>query len=404
MKLSTEFTSSKAKPKRQRRDKNSDPSLPLKQENPQALEIRQGGAQQIKKKRVWPLVLMLVFCCYLLIAGVILAVVWGHLVDYEVTLPQNVADKIAASISNGDYSLLSDPELFSLSEYEGEEQRQTYLSERMSGLIPLRAQHNGVEGEGLIYNLVGEEGGESFALLELMSSGEYSPYGRTIYNKARITSPKDKALYVPHPDTVISAPSGTALLVNGKPLSAHPSAEIEISEYVNLKNQQPAPRVAQYRLTGLLLRPEVTVADDSGCVVSFNEEKTEFEVSLTVPDEVKNAVSKLAEEASLLHARIITRDATFSMLKPYLLPWGPAYNSLMGFDNSYYISHESYGHKDMEVSEFKAYDENRVSCVVKFDYFVKKGKKEFHYPTHYTVFLTRANKEANFLISQVRPH
>lgn len=401
MKLSTGYSPNKFKKAESIGQENASKSGQQKQNGTSA-------AEPIHKRRIWPLILILISCCYILAGGVILSVVWDNLADYETTLPQNYADSAALAISNGDYSLLTDTSLFELNEYEDENARIEYLNTRMKSLVPIKAQFRGERDGSPSFTLVSEGiSGEGLAELILAHSGEFSPYGRPVYKDKRIIPIEDKRsdndIYFARPDTVIYAPEGLSLLINGIPLKGEPASKREIYEYIDLKGQPSAPKISEYRISGLLLPPEISVEDDAYSITA-NEDKTEVFAELNVNETDKAEISKLAKEASLLHARIITRDATFSMLKPYLLPGGPAYNSLVGFDNSYYISHDSYSHKNMEVSGFKAYDKNRISCVVKFDYFVQKGKKEFHYPTQYTVFFTRADENQKFLISQVRPH
>ena len=107
------------------------------------------------------------------------------------------------------------------------------------------------------------------------------------------------------------------------------------------------------------------------------------------------------EQAACAYAKFITNDVTLDEVLPYFLPEAPYYTHLKQFYNGWYNAHDAYAFKNVVFSDWSAYDESHVSCDIAFDYWIKMGRREFTYPSRYTMYFVKGNngwRVANLLV------
>jgi len=347
-----------------------------------------------RKKRSW----FLTAVCFVLLFGIPLGIgslreLWSFLEEYQISLPENVAQEGLELFQERDIGTLSQ-----FVDYT------PHPLDRTGSLNGWLAEYLGFDDEDTEYTLIPKTGGANqkryvvardgfqIAELTLTPSGKETKRGFSLWELSDI----DIASVAGDYGIEIVVPQGVEVTVNGFPLDENylidNAVPLEISGYRDLgENYQPI--ALKYRVEGLLEPPEVEASPkDSGyCTLEVitpeNREKiTHYQAKRLAGQDFIDVAGIKAEFAAKLYARFITKDATLDALLPYLLKGGPLYKQLQGFSNAWYIDHDSYDFQDFEMDDFILYDESHYSCNVRFRYIIRMGAKVYEYPSAYTLY------------------
>ncbi len=113
-------------------------------------------------------------------------------------------------------------------------------------------------------------------------------------------------------------------------------------------------------------------------------------VSRVLSTEEHDRFLTAATEISNIYARFITKDASKSALTLRLYNGTSFEYDILYFDNSWYISHDSYEFLD-ESYEILYSVGNVVVAEVSFNYQIRKGSTIYDYPSRYFLYLTDRN-------------
>ncbi len=144
--------------------------------------------------------------------------------------------------------------------------------------------------------------------------------------------------------------------------------------------------VSMLTVDGLYGEPVVTA--NSGYEV-VNVEGQNI-VSRVLSTEEHERFLTAATEISNIYARFITKDASKSALTLRLYNGTSFEYDILYFDNSWYISHDSYEFLD-ESYEILYSVGNVVVAEVSFNYQIRKGSTIYDYPSRYFLYLTDRN-------------
>ena len=196
-------------------------------------------------------------------------------------------------------------------------------------------------------------------------------------------------LFLPAPRSyTVQAPPAARLTVNG--VATDDSVLTEAAQAESPFGRLPdalAPETARvYRFDGLFLPPEIAATDANGLPGTVTRVQNSILVGLSPDVSVIAQLSELGEQAACAYAKYITNDATLDEVLPYFLPESQYYTHLKQFYNGWYNAHEQYAFKNAAFSNWNAYDARHVSCDIAFDYWIKMGRREYTYPSKYTMY------------------
>lgn len=196
-------------------------------------------------------------------------------------------------------------------------------------------------------------------------------------------------LLLPAPQSyTVQAPPAVRLTVNG--VVPDDSVLTEAAYVESPFGRLPdalAPEAARvYRFDGLFLPPEIAATDANGLPGVVTRFQNSISVGLSPSAQVVAQLSEFGEQAACAYAKYITNDATLDEVLPYFLPESQYFTYLKQFYNGWYNVHEQYAFKNATFSNWYAYDTRHVSCDITFDYWIKMGRREYTYPSKYTMY------------------
>lgn len=196
-------------------------------------------------------------------------------------------------------------------------------------------------------------------------------------------------LLLPAPQSyTVQAPPAVQLTVNGiAPDDSAPSETAQAETPFGRLPDALAPEAAKvYRFDGLFLLPEIAASDANGLSGTVTRFQNSISVGLSPSAPVVAQLSEFGAQAACAYAKYITNDATLDEVLPYFLPESQYYTYLKQFYNGWYNAHEQYAFKNAVFSNWHAYDARHVSCDIAFDYWIKMGRREYTYPSKYTMY------------------
>ncbi len=346
------------------------------------------------KKRSW----FFTAACFLLAFFIPLGIgclreLWNFLDEYQISLPENIAQKGLELFENRDIEILSQYVDYT-----------PHPLDRSSSLGGWLSEYLGFDNEQTAYTLIPKTGSsrqkryviarDGFQIAELLltPTGKKTKRGFDLWELSDIDIASAAGRY--GMEAVV--PQGIELTVNGVLLDESylidNAVPVEVSGYQDL-GPEYQPICLKYRVEGLLEPPEVEAfpKDSSSC--SLEEAASQPEETITHYQVIRYAGQDFidtagikAEFAAKLYARFITKDAALDALIPYLLKNGPLYKQLYSFSNAWYIDHDSYDFQDLVMGNFILYDESHYSCDISFRYIIRMGSKEYIYPSAYTLY------------------
>ncbi|MEG0894153.1 MAG: hypothetical protein RSE93_00425 [Oscillospiraceae bacterium] len=244
---------------------------------------------------------------------------------------------------------------------------------------------------------------------------EISTQDRMLQNKVglKIKLEKNGGNYVathiniPYTQYSFMAPNDAVILADGKEISKHyKNSELyDVPEFAGLSDKALIPKYVKYDITGIIKIPEISVSTP----FDMNDEN----IVLYLNGKEKTQVEQFAKDFSVTYAKFVSKDAKFADVSKFLVKESECYNSIKGFDNSWYIDHTSPEVLNLETNETIYYSQNAFSTVVSFIYKVKtsitfdksdgtKGTANYEneYPTKYKVFIVKTSdgyKVANII-------
>lgn len=337
-----------------------------------------------KKKRLFLMALLLFFLTMLIIVICSLAWLWQYLARYEANTPNASLQRYADWLKAGDYDAIYASSGFQANRFTKKEDYIRYIKSTFKGeqstatFIKKPSQ----TPNSMLYDMYLE--GKRAGSLEVTPSAPGSDYRWT----ARAQLPCIEKF-------TITAPAHVKVMVNGEELGSDVSSNNEPVKYYNgVQQQELIPKQIRYDVEGLLLPPVVTAQKQNGepCKV-IKESATKIIVSVPVSKEVQKQHEELLEKAAKTYAAYITMDAGFSELGQYLFDKTEFYNAIKDFYNGWYIPHDSFECRNVKLSDLFEYSDNDYTGSISFDYVIKKGTKEYVYPSSYQLSFIKINSQ-----------
>lgn len=344
--------------------------------------------QPIKKQRSYHSHFPLFFTLYTLfclsIVGTGLYLLWGFLAQYDQNAPDQIAAAAAATIENGDYSLIQSSEQLQPSRFADANRIQKWVESYLKEKEVSSRRSTKTSNQYLL-----SANGEDFASFTLIPEGEPNLYGMQPHQITQVKT------FIPFlTDFQIEAPAQAVVTVNGVTLLPEEQipTEQEFSAYANLPEPQTAPQKVTYQLDSLAGIPEISAQMPNGiCEISAKGKKAI--ITAKADPSLIEILTPLASESAQLYARFITQDASRNQLSPYLLKGTEFYQKLSEFYNGWYITHDSYQFGEVKIDDFQAYSSQHISCDVSFDYQIRRGSKTYDFPSAYTLYFILTEDE-----------
>jgi hypothetical protein len=320
----------------------------------------------------------------------IFAIIYGltyfrnYLADYQANLSVTAIDEYFKKLAAGDYSYAIELSGFKEDDFNSEADFITYLDKKFnkkySNLEYIKTQ---TEDNTEYYDIYSEDDKKGSIIIE--KSGQVSNYG---FDKWIIKS-VDPLTYIQ--DITVSVPKGVKIFVNGNILPEKYRTKINIvNDYPATFTGYDRPSVFTYVIKNLLLNPQITAKTSNGdecdkTAVNDNE------LNFTWPKLKQKELEKLAKEATLNYAYIITQAKDSELFLRYLMKDTPYYKTIAAYNSSWYIQQpEITGDKleNFKISDYFEYDELHISMNVSFDYtiFTANGNKETKFPFSNTIY------------------
>lgn len=228
-------------------------------------------------------------------------------------------------------------------------------------------------------------GGKPVAILSLRRQAP-DKRGMALWDTDRLE------LLLPMPqDYTVGAPPAARFTVNGvlPDDSALTEAAVEESPFGKLPDALAPEPARTYRFERLFLPPEISATDQDGLPCAVSQLENSFSIGLIPDERVVAQLSQFGEQAACAYAKYITNDATLDEVLPYFLPESAYYTYLKQFYNGWYNAHDAYAFKNAVFSNWHAYDARHVSCDIAFDYWIQMGRREYTYPSKYTMYFVQ---------------
>lgn len=201
-------------------------------------------------------------------------------------------------------------------------------------------------------------------------------------------------------EMTIIAPEQIPVFANGVLIDE----KFKLQEKTSVKSFEVAhdksliPKLVTYKYSGFFEKPKITVEGEA------TVEEVDMNVTITAKptSEEQKAIESFAIEASKKYATFISNDTKFSEFSKYTLRDTDYYNSVKGFDPSWYIEHDKYAFNNMKVDSFVKYSQTAFCAEVAFDFYVvripnaeRDGKArkiiEKTYPTKYKISMIKSD-------------
>lgn len=344
----------------------------------------------VKRRHGFVIGLGIFFVLMLCATAGVMCWLWGYLQQYEANTPAAAMQHYLSLIGADDYDEIYETSGFTENGFSGKEEYITYLKNIYTGDLSKasyvkKVSHNQQEQ---VYEV--QIDGKHAATVELVLAKPGSNYkwqARTrIHYLDAIT---------------VSAPPHVQVLINGKVLGAEAIKEhdIVVAQFQGVHEGVEVPKLVQYEVSGLLLPPEVSAQKQDGAPCAVAGEHGTFVVSSPVDADKQQERKALLEKVAKTYAAFITKDATATDLHQYLYKNTDFFDAIKNFYNGWYIEHDSFDYRNVQVSELEEFSENDFTGAISFDYVIRKGHKEHVYPSNYQ--LTFMNISGQWLLTNL---
>lgn len=314
---------------------------------------------------------------FAVVIGITLLVLWNFLSAFEKSDPRYYLDEVVTAIKEQRYDDAAVLTHFEESKFFTREQYNTYIKNTLGEDEELKIMEAKSEKEGeRVFRVKGKSGELRFVLTE---QPDTLGFGLSSYT-VRQELGESGTWQITAPDTVTVSVNGTALDENYRV-----NKEVWPEQFGTLHDTSLAPRLAVYEVSGLYLKPEVTVSDPSA-QVSYNEKETTVQISVTkeeIPVERNDAILKAAKT----YAYFVSGDATLTNVAQLLYTDTAFYDSVKTYSSYWYISHDSATFEDLKMFNYTEYGADAFSAEVTFNYHVQRARGNINkiFPTHYRV-------------------
>lgn len=325
---------------------------------------------------------MLIVTVLALIAGLYgLAYLWSYLEGYEQSNPKTLVKQMAGLLEQEAFDEAMELGQVDPSQFYDDAQYPAYLKEKLgefSGLTIHELASAGTqerrfairgtaEGDGVRYVLTPKAGGE----------GE------------EFTSYSIRQEEIPTKAYTVYLPQGKTLLVNGRavPETARDPQTTPVSSFSVLKDAAQIPQLVKYRLEGFTREPDFSLEGEAyTSVLDMGDGKA---ILPAAGEEERAERETLILKVAEVYARFTARDASREDMSGYLYRNSEFYTRMNAFDNSWFIDHDTAEFRNARIEQMTDYGEDCFTAEIYFDYYVKKGRTEKTYPTHYRMSFLR---------------
>ena len=366
-----------------------------------------------RKKSIWKSTFYRVYFALVVLSviGIIIGTRYlnGVLADYEATQPVYAAETAARLFENADYESIYDYDTSAADIAEGDRE---FYAESMREIaqgkeVTWSASYASGEDEK-IYNVM--LGGEKFAEMSLVPSGQVTSHGNRYWTLGSITTyvtlgeqqPVEEEPVEEPAEEVEAAPAGIAYHITAPTKSKVFADGVELTQESAvsttpavasgmLPESIPVPTFTEYVVYSEGGAPQFSVTDEYGNPQQ-PAESGENAWSCPLPEtpglkeQFEEAAVKVAQQLARLSAKTVSKDA---MLK-YCAKNSPARASVENFDNSTGKNKKAEKFENIVSSNYYQYNEDSFSCHVSFDYLSKfTSQVTKTYPTSYTLYFVR---------------
>ena len=298
---------------------------------------------------------------FLIIAAIAAALIylWNFLADYEAALPEKLADEFVWRLNSGVYDEIYQNITFEETVFESRETLENTVKSRLDGEFTYTKLQKESTEESPVYKIKCD--GEQVAVLRLKQSGEKSGFGFPIYEQASV-EPFGLATH----SVTVKALNTYSVSINGVKLNQsyikEKSEPLPQAEFFHGYLENP-PYYVTYEADGLLLAPEITVADGQGNPVS--PDKSGVYALTEAKDE---ELIQMGLDFSKLYTKFIANDASFNSVAAYIPKELPLYEDLYYYEGNFYSWHNDYDFSDEWAGELYYYGDNCISVRAKYNH------------------------------------
>lgn len=306
----------------------------------------------------------------------------GFIEDYEYSLPHHTVEEFLSADDNGSRLLKGDSD-FSLSEFETAEQvaEEIYFPDENTELTYKKAGGEYTE-EVPVYAIQAD--GRNIARVTLKKSGQTTEHGFPVWEIARTDSLIEA---VKTREVKILVPEGTVLKINGVtvPDSYRTGIKTDVPDLKGAyKYIEALPKLVEYKVGGLYLKPEVTAEDKSGRALASDTDGSSYSFRPTDSAELKAKHEEmiLAMERAYISYMINEfkeTDANFARLSQYLMTGSPAYSMFRNLSVEWNNPYDSREDILISAEKFTPYSEDCFACNTVFKIKLKRYRLENEY-------------------------
>lgn len=336
--------------------------------------------KKVKKKKGFLIGLGVYFAVLLVLIGVAMWFLHGHLVTYESSLPSTALNRYIELVKEKNFEAI----------YEQSGFEETLLNDKDEYLRYLENIYNGNPTEITLRRRASSvEGIEEYALYfddKRMSILYLSGKEENGHASWQVTT---KLVY--QPDYTIICSADSEITVNGESISllGFTPEEIQQDVFSGAKDPSVYPTIYQYTLSGFLNEPQIEAVNLNGEayeLVRDVKKPTVFRLKHPQSEEEKTVMDTTAINAATTYAKFIAKDATRKDFQKLVYKNCAFYDVISKFNNEWFNKHDSYEFKDVQVNNTFQFSDTDYRCDVTFQPVYKQhGKEIYAEPAHYRI-------------------
>jgi len=354
----------------------------------------------VKRKVFWKIYGVLV------VLGIVLSVTlfvvfWNFLTAYEKSQPKHEMENVINLFEAGDSAQIVKYMTYNLTTFENDDTIIKYLdSLLMDGQWTFEQKTGAYSKNTPVYKV--KKDGVAVATVTLLKSSDKAEFKM---DKWELQSIGD-ILSTPD-DYVITAPTGSAIYVNGIALPNQYITEknIAIPDLAPTSKYTSVPTMVRYRVAGLYQKPQILavgVVLNTELVATYENEHTlrfAFESNQEFNASQENRIIEITQ----IYGRYVINDAKFASLSPYIVANSDSYKFLNTISsiNIWYGNHSLPEFVNLIVNNYQIYTTNCYSCDISFTLTFILANKTFQYPTNLRYYFVKSGdvwRIADFVI------